>query len=57
MCTLRIRNYIKLVCFELSLGVCVPVTVPVLSCEGLSLRVKATVHHSDQVMLTESSLC
>lgn len=32
------------------------IAVPVLSCEGLSLRVKATVHHSDQVMLTESSL-
>lgn len=31
--------------------------VPVLSCEGLSLRVEAAVHHSDQVMLTESSLC
>lgn len=31
--------------------------VPVLSCEGLSLRVEAAVHHSDQVMLTESPLC
>lgn len=30
--------------------------VPVLSCEGLSLRVEAAVHHSDQVMLTESPL-
>lgn len=31
--------------------------IPVLSCEGLSLGVEAAVHHSDQVMLTESSLC
>lgn len=31
--------------------------VPVLGCEGLSLRVEAAVHHSDQVMLTEGPLC
>lgn len=31
--------------------------VPVLSCEGLSLRMEAAVHHSDQVMLTERSFC
>ena len=31
--------------------------VPVLSREGLSLWVDAAVHHSDQVMLTQSPLC
>lgn len=31
--------------------------VPVLGREGLSLRVKAAVHHADQVVLAERPLC
>lgn len=35
----------------------VTASVPVLGCEGLPLRVKAAVDHTDQVVLAERPLC
>lgn len=50
------RECCNLICFVTSV-LCLKWVAPVLSSESLSLRMEAAVHHSDQVMLTQSPLC